>query len=281
VSRKVAAELIASGAVRLDGLAATVASTRTREGQQLDIELPSSPTDDSIRPDPSVELNVVYSDDDVVVINKPAGLVVHPGSGHFTGTLVHGLLARFPETASVGEPHRPGIVHRLDRGTSGLLVVARSARAYRSLVAQLAAHTAGRTYLAIVFGVPESRVGVVDAPVGRSTRDRTRMAVRPEGKAARTRYEVLREFRHPAASALVECQLETGRTHQIRVHLSAIGNPVVGDPQYKGGRASIHAPRPMLHAARLAFEHPGTGERVEFEAPLPSDMAAVLATLEE
>ena len=280
VSRRVAADLVGSGAVRVDGRPVEAASSRVRDGQTIEIDIDAVPPEPVLDGDRSVLFEVVHADADVIVVNKPPGLVVHPGSGHSRGTLVHGLLAQYPEIASVGEPERPGIVHRLDKGTSGLLVAARSDRAYRSLAAQLAAHTAGRTYLALVFGVPESRVGVIDAPVGRSSRDRTRMAVRTEGKNARTRYSVLSAFAHPAAAALVECHLETGRMHQIRVHLSAIGHPVIGDPQYRGGRGSIRAPRPMLHAARLEFEHPATRERVHFVAPLPEDMADVLATLE-
>ena len=280
VSRREAAQLIAAGAVHLDGGAVTAGSTRVREGADIVIDVERLAAEPPLEADASVPVAVVYADDDVIVVDKPEGVVVHPGSGRSSPTLVHGLLARFPELADVGEAGRPGIVHRLDKGTSGLMVVARTQRAYASLVAQLAERSAGRVYLALVWGVPESVVGVVDAPIGRSTRDRTRMAVRPEGKAARTRYEVLRTFRRPVPTALVECQLETGRTHQIRVHLAAIGHPVVGDAQYRGDRGAINVARPMLHAARLAITHPTTGERLEFTSALPSDMQSLIDSLE-
>jgi 23S rRNA pseudouridine1911/1915/1917 synthase len=223
----------------------------------------------------AVELDVRHADDDVIVVAKPAGLVVHPGAGHEHGTLVSGLLAEFPEIESVGDRSRPGIVHRLDRETSGLLVIARSERAYDSLVEQLAGRTVERRYSALVWGVPAARRGIVDAPIGRSEARRTRMAVRSEGRAARTAYVVERTWHTPVV-ALVECRLETGRTHQIRVHLSAIGHPVVGDGAYLGVRDSLPLRRPFLHAAVLGFDHPATGEHMHFEEPLPADLAAVL-----
>jgi 23S rRNA pseudouridine1911/1915/1917 synthase len=225
-----------------------------------------------------VPVDVVYEDADVVVVLKPAGLVVHPGAGHEHGTLVHGLLARYPELAGVGAPGRPGIVHRLDRETSGLMVVARSDAAYDELVDALAAREVTREYDAVVWGHPENPRGVVDAPIGRSTTRRTRMAVRSEGREARTVYEVEEWFGRPEAARL-RCRLETGRTHQIRVHLSAIGHPVVGDAAYGGRRAGIDLDRPFLHAERLAFAHPVTGEPLEFRAPLPSELDEVLQTL--
>jgi 23S rRNA pseudouridine1911/1915/1917 synthase len=193
--------------------------------------------------------------------------------------MVAGLLARFPELAGVGEPERPGIVHRLDKGTSGLLVVARTPAAYESLVEQLSSRTVERRYLALVWGLPEPATGLVDAPIGRSRRDPTRMSVSATGREARTRYEVQQRFTEPVGSSLIECRLETGRTHQIRVHLAAIGHPVVGDPRYRGARASFPTPRMFLHAHALAFDHPGTHERVTFTAPLPADLQGVLDRL--
>ncbi len=216
----------------------------------------------------------------MIVLDKPAGLVVHPGAGNSAGTLVNGLLARYPELAGVGaDSERPGIVHRLDAGTSGLLVVARNQTAYDDLVAQMAGRSARRTYLALVWGVPEARAGAVDAPIGRSARMPTRMAVTADGKAARTRYEVEEAFTDPVSSSLLRCRLETGRTHQIRVHLAAIGHPVVGDERYGGVRPGLDAPRPMLHATALAFRHPGTGAEMAFDSPLPPDMANVVSHL--
>ena len=221
---------------------------------------------------------MVHADADVIVVDKPAGLVVHPGAGNEGGTLVNGLLHAFPELAAVGDPARPGIVHRLDRGTSGLLVVARTPAAYDALVGQLSRREVERRYAALVWGVPESGAGLVDAPVGRSPRDPTRMAVVAGGRDARTRYEVRTAFERPA-SALLTCRLETGRTHQIRVHLAAIGHPVVGDATYGGARAALALDRPFLHAEQLAFDHPTTGARLSFASALPADLEAVLATL--
>jgi 23S rRNA pseudouridine1911/1915/1917 synthase len=230
--------------------------------------------------DPAVAVDVRYADDDVVVLAKPAGLVVHPGAGHADGTLVNGLLALYPEMAGVGDEMRPGIVHRLDRDTSGLLVAARTARAYESLVEQISSRTVDRKYVALAWGVFASPRGVIDAPIGRSTARRTRMAVRESGKAARTQYEVRFAFTDPVC-AFVDCRLETGRTHQIRVHLSAIGHPIVGDGTYGGAREVIPLDRPFLHAAHLGFDQPATGERLSFDDPLPADLATVLADLDE
>ena len=227
-----------------------------------------------------VPVDVRYEDADVVVVAKPAGLVVHPGAGHAHGTLVHGLLARYPEISEVGDRERPGIVHRLDRDTSGLMVVARSPAAYEGLVAALGARTVDRRYLALVWGHPEAVRGVVDAPIGRSVRRPTRMSVREGGREARTGYVVERVYEDPAVS-LLECHLETGRTHQIRVHLQAIGHPVVGDAAYGGRRAAIGLDRPFLHAYRFGFTHPVTGEELHFEEPLPETLQTVLNHLEE
>jgi 23S rRNA pseudouridine1911/1915/1917 synthase len=214
----------------------------------------------------------------VLVVAKPAGLVVHPGAGHPDGTLVNGLLAHYPEIADVGDPARPGIVHRLDRDTSGLLVVARTEAAYDGLVAMLAAHDVERRYDALVWGVPDAPRGVIDAPIGRSVRRPTRMSVREGGRVARTAYEVVESFREPEVTRL-ECRLETGRTHQIRVHLQAIGHPVVGDPAYGGQRRAVDLGRPFLHAGGLAFRHPVTGTPVSVEEPLAPELAALLDQL--
>jgi 23S rRNA pseudouridine1911/1915/1917 synthase len=193
--------------------------------------------------------------------------------------LVNGLLARFPELAGVGEPVRPGIVHRLDAGSSGLLVVARTQDAADHLIGQFADHEATRVYLALVWGHPSAPHGIIDAPIGRSRRDPLRMAVVADGRWARTEYRVLEHFDRPADLALLECRLETGRTHQIRVHLSSINHPLVGDPIYGQRRPKLQVERPFLHAAELAFEHPGTGETVSFRSELAADLAARLATL--
>jgi 23S rRNA pseudouridine1911/1915/1917 synthase len=252
-------------------------SHRLRAGSVVEC-LGEPEIDTRAEPDASVAVDVRYADDDVIVVAKPAGVVVHPGAGHSSGTLVQGLLARYPALAAVGDESRPGIVHRLDRDTSGLMVVARSDRAYHSLVRQLAAREVERLYVALVWGRLASPRGLIDAPIGRSEARRTRMAVRDAGKPARTSYEVKREFTDPVCS-LLECRLETGRTHQIRVHLAAIGHPVVGDGTYGGTRQPIALDRPFLHAAVLAFTHPASGERVRFEEPLPAELDAVLEVL--
>ncbi|MGH8984019.1 MAG: RluA family pseudouridine synthase [Acidimicrobiia bacterium] len=229
-------------------------------------------------PEAEVAVTVRHADDDVIIIAKPAGLVVHPGAGHPGGTLLNGLLARFPELAGVGDPARPGIVHRLDRDTSGLMVVARSARAYDALVDALTRRDIDRQYQALVWGRLDAPRGVVDAPIGRSVARRTRMAVREGGRQARTSYTVLHEYDDPAVS-LLECRLETGRTHQIRVHLAAIGHPVVGDAPYRGARPSLPLDRPFLHATALSFSHPVSGDPLHFEERLPDELAAVLEGL--
>jgi 23S rRNA pseudouridine1911/1915/1917 synthase len=277
-SRSVAGALVDAGGVRVDGRVVTQRSARVEEGNVVELE---PPEEEDLRPvaEPEVDVVVVHADEDVVVVDKPAGLVVHPGAGHRTGTLVGGLLARFPEIASVGAPERPGVVHRLDRGTSGLLAVARSPSAYDSLVGQLSARSVERTYVVLVLGRPDPPVGVVDAPIGRSRRAPTRMTVASDGRPARTAYRVEQQLSDDVA--LLRCRLETGRTHQIRVHLQAIGHPVVGDDVYGDGR---RAPAPFdelgrlfLHASGLGFDHPVTGERLTFTSPLPGDLAEALA----
>ena len=275
-SRSEAAELIACGGVMLDGERVALGKLRLAEGQEVTVDESLIPGESMPGPDAAVQFEVVHSDDDVIVVDKPAGLVVHPAAGHGDGTLVNGLLARYPDLAAVGERHRPGIVHRLDVGTSGLLVVARSQRAYVALVDALARRAVGRTYLALAWGHLDNANGVIDAPVGRDHRDPLRMAVVVDGKPSRTRYAVLREFREPAAASLLECRLESGRTHQIRVHLAAIEHPVAGDALYGGIRAAVDMPRPLLHAVTLEFDHPLSGQRLRFDSPLPDDLAAVL-----
>jgi 23S rRNA pseudouridine1911/1915/1917 synthase len=271
----VAAGVVAAGGVRVDGAPVLVRSRRLASGELVEVDLPDRAPTDVLVGDPAVAVPVVAADDHVVVVDKPAGLVVHPGAGHTSGTLVHGLLARWPEIARVGDPARPGIVHRLDAGTSGLLVVARTPLAYESLVAQLAARAVERRYLALAWGWLEAPAGVVDAPVGRAARDRTQMAVSAGGRDARTRYRVAGRYREPAAVSLLECWLETGRTHQIRVHLAAIGHPVVGDSRYGGARPSLPIDRPFLHAFELGFDHPATGTRQRHTSPLPPDLEDV------
>ncbi len=279
-SRAAAADLVAGGAVRVDGATVTSGKQRLRQGQVVEL-LGGAPTGAAPpEPDASVAFTVVHADEDIIVVDKPPGLVVHPGAGNPDGTLVNGLLARFPDLAGVGDDEqRPGIVHRLDADTSGLLVVARSENAYRDLIAQTGDRTMTREYVALAWGVPEARRGVVDAPIGRSAREPTRMTVAAAGRPARTHYDVEREYAEPVVCSRWRLRLETGRTHQIRVHLAAIGHPVVGDERYSGVRPGLDVPRLMLHAEHLAFTHPRRGERVAFDSPVPADMAGVLSRL--
>jgi 23S rRNA pseudouridine1911/1915/1917 synthase len=274
-SRSEVQALVDDGSVLVAG-APAAKSRRLETGEIVELlAAPSLPT----APGPeAITLDVRYEDDAIFVIAKPAGLVVHPGAGHAHGTLVNGLLALDPALASVGDPARPGIVHRLDRDTSGLLVVARTDTAYHALVTAMADREVGRRYLALVRGIPDATRGVVDAPIGRSTRRRTRMAVRSTGRPARTAYEVRSAWPEPGV-ALLECTLETGRTHQIRVHLAAIGHPVVGDSAYGGAAGSPRIDRPFLHAHQLAFAHPINGDALRFEEPLPDDLGTVLGDL--
>ena len=220
-----------------------------------------------------MELRIAYEDEHLLVVDKPAGLVVHPAAGHATGTLVHGLLGH--AVAGGDEPERPGIVHRLDRDTSGLMVVARSAESHRRLQALIRRRAVERHYLALVVGRPRSRTGRIEAPIGRDRHDPTRQSLdTATPRDAITHFELLELLpRH----ALLDVRLETGRTHQIRVHLAAIDLPVAGDPVY-GRSGELGLERQFLHAARLAFPHPLTGERVEAESPLPPDLAAALET---
>lgn len=279
VSRAEASRMVEAGDVRVNGEAARSGSTRLAEGDEVDLEV--RPTVDAapLAPDPAVPFEVVHEDAHVVVVDKPPGVVVHPGAGNAAGTLVQGLLARYPDLAAVGEPARPGIVHRLDRETSGLLVVARTEAAHASLTAQLAERTVTRRYQALVWGAFEAPTGQVDAPIGRSRRHPTRMAVSADGREARTDYRVEDTFVEPVEVSLLTCRLHTGRTHQIRVHLASIGRPVVGDETYGGVRASLAVPRLWLHAAALGFDHPETGEPLELTSPLPPDLVAVLDRL--
>lgn len=277
LSRAQSAALIASGGVTIDGEPALAGKVKLEEGQAITIETALLPEKERPHGDASVRVNVVHADDDVIVIDKQQGLVVHPGAGNPTGTLVNGLLAMYPEIATVGDPFRPGIVHRLDAGTTGLMVVARSSEAYESLVDQLSQRLVHREYVAVAVGAFDAKTGVIDAAIGRDARELTKMAVRVDGKMARTHYAVLREFQSPIIASLVRCELETGRTHQIRVHLAAVGHPVLGDATYGGVRSTVPFSRPALHAVRLTFAHPRSGEEMTFEAALPADIEGLIA----
>jgi 23S rRNA pseudouridine1911/1915/1917 synthase len=281
VSRADAAAMIAAGGVRVDGEPASSGKVRLLEGQLVEVDPRAIPEPPLPSADPDVEFGVVHADDAVIVIDKPPGLVVHPGAGNMDGTLVSGLLARFPELEGVGDdPIRPGIVHRLDAGSSGLLVVARTDAAASALIEQFADHSATRRYDAVVWGVPDAPHGIIDAPIGRDRGDPLKMAVVAGGRPARTDYRVVGTYRSPAVVSRLECRLETGRTHQIRVHLASIDHPLVGDPTYGQRRPTLGLTRPFLHAAELAFDHPTTGERVTFTSPLAPDLQAWLNAAE-
>jgi 23S rRNA pseudouridine1911/1915/1917 synthase len=268
-SRAVAERLVLEGAVLVDGSARSK-STRLAGGEELEFEAPG-PVTSTLEPE-AMELVIPYEDEHLLIVDKPAGLVVHPAPGHAQGTLVHGLLAYDVEGGD--EPERPGIVHRLDRDTSGLMVVARSADAHRRLQEMVQARELTREYLALVAGRPRSRRGTIDAPIGRDRNDAMRHSLDTDTpREAVTHFEVEELLpRH----ALLRVRLETGRTHQIRVHLAAIDLPVAGDPLY-GRPGDLGLERQFLHAARLAFSHPITGELVDVGSPLPADLLEALA----
>jgi 23S rRNA pseudouridine1911/1915/1917 synthase len=264
VSRSLATRLARQGEVLREGKPLRP-SDLVREGDRLSYRVPEV---QEVEPAPeAIPLTVVYQDLDLVVVDKPAGMVVHPAIGHATGTLAQALLGLGGPWSSVGGSARPGIVHRLDKGTSGLILAARTDTAHRALAAQLADRTLSRTYLAIVRGGLAQDSALLEGPIARHPRDRLRMAVVEGGRAARTRVQVVERR---GGHTLVRCDLETGRTHQIRVHLAALGHPVAGDEVYARPRPG-DPPRPMLHAWRLRFVHPRTGETIELEAPPPAD----------
>jgi 23S rRNA pseudouridine1911/1915/1917 synthase len=268
-SRSRLAKLIEDGHVRVDG-EAWAGNKRLKSGERVEVELVPREAEVAFRPE-AIDLDVVHEDDTVLVIDKPAGLVVHPGSGNWAGTMLNALLHHVPGLEVLP---RAGIVHRLDKDTSGLLVVAKTEAAQLDLVRQLQARTVKRTYLALARG-EVAAAGKVDAPIGRHPVQRTKMAVVPAGKAAITHFSIRERF---AAHTLLECDLETGRTHQIRVHLASIGHPLEGDPAY-GGKGAALLGRQALHAWKLAFVHPSRRETVAFESPLPGDFATLLETL--
>jgi 23S rRNA pseudouridine1911/1915/1917 synthase len=269
-SRAVAERLLRDGGVLVDGAAPRVKSARLAGGEELEFDAPA-PVTSTLEPE-EMELNVPYEDEHLLVVDKPAGLVVHPAPGHAQGTLVHGLLAYDVEGGD--EPERPGIVHRLDRDTSGLMVVARSPEAHRRLQELVQQRDVTREYVALVVGRPRSQRGTIEAPIGRDRRDAMRHSLDTDTpRDAVTHFEVEELLpRH----ALLRVRLETGRTHQIRVHLAAVDLPVAGDPLY-GRAGELGLERQFLHAARLAFPHPITGAAVDVSSPLPNDLETALS----
>jgi 23S rRNA pseudouridine1911/1915/1917 synthase len=276
VARAQAARWIEEGRVRVDDAPAR-ASQRVAGGAVITAS-PPEPAPLGVAPEP-IPLAILYEDADLIVIDKPAGLVVHPAPGHARGTLVHALLHHCRDLAGIGGVLRPGIVHRLDRGTSGVLVAAKHDAAHAALAAQFKDHSIERVYLAIVRGAPAAASGRIEQAIGRHPRDRKRMSVRTRaGRAAATDWRVVERFPKSGAS-LLELRPATGRTHQLRVHLSASGLPIAGDPVYGRGGDALGLERPALHAAVLGFTHPRSGARVRFEAPLPDDLSAALERL--
>ena len=228
--------------------------------------------------DPTIDFGVVFEDDSVIVINKPSGLIVHPGSGIANGTLVNGLAAQFPDLRNIRDPIRLGLVHRLDKGTSGLLIVARTSEALDNLKLQMQKRQIHRQYFAIVAGHVESDKGVVDAPLGRDPKNPLKRAVIQNGKYARTFYEIDQKFESPFKISVLSCRLETGRTHQIRVHLAAIGHSILGDELYGGRTAFNIENRLALHAHMLTFAHPKTNNQMNFKSPIPDELITMKDT---
>jgi len=275
-SRSYLQQLIEAGVVQLKGATITKVSAKVKAGDELRIELKPTPQSQAFKPE-TMALEIVFDDEFLLVVNKPAGLVVHPAPGNWSGTLLNGLLGRDPQASLLP---RAGIVHRLDKDTSGLMVVARKRQVMDQLVAMIAARTVSREYLALAHGDwqgPASRQ--VDAPIGRDPRNRLRMAVVDMDKnAGKTASTGIFRLASEGGFCLVRCRLQTGRTHQIRVHMASIGHPIVSDEVY-GGRPAAGLQRQALHACRLAFEHPVTREALEFLSPLPADLAAAVAAV--
>ena len=294
ISRSRIQSLLAAGHIHQGGRTINDASYRVKPGEEFLITIPPA-TEAAPQPE-AIPLSVIHEDSELIVIDKPAGLVVHPGAGNWQGTLVHALLAHCGDSLSgIGGVRRPGIVHRLDKQTSGLLVAAKTDRAHALLAAQFEAHMVERSYLALVWGAPRPAQGRIVTQIGRSPTNRQKMAVRPAGgRTAITNYEILRRFGAPTKPviSLLRCRLETGRTHQIRVHMAHIGHPILGDPVYGGGRSRAKGlpeqaqgaisglGRQALHATSLGFQHPLSQQLLRFDSALPADMADLLEILE-
>lgn len=266
---------IKDGRVSVDGLVVLKKNTKLKTGQSIDVEVPEPEVLEVLAED--IPIEIIYEDEDVIIVNKPAGMVVHPAPGNYSGTLVNALMFHAKSLSSINGVIRPGIVHRIDKDTSGLLMIAKNNQAHQSLAEQLKEHTITREYYAIVHQSFTEPTGFVDAPVGRHPKDRLKMAVIPDGRHAVTHYEVIENFMD---YALVACRLETGRTHQIRVHMKHIGHPLVGDPVYGRVKPKIKHNGQLLHARLLGFIHPRTGKYIEFEAPLPDHFAKIMKKVE-
>ena len=277
-SRSFIQRLIEDGAVRVNGKVEIKPSYRVRASDVIEVSLPPPEDVSACVPPEDIAIAVLYEDDDLLVVDKPRGMTVHPGAGRTTGTLVNALLGRQMNLSGIGGPLRPGIVHRLDRNTTGVMIVAKTDQAHLRLAADLAAHRVGRHYLALVRGNIVENEGVVDASIGRHAVDRKRQAVVAGGRRAVTHFRTLERF---GDYTLIEATLETGRTHQIRVHMQYIGRPVAGDPVYGGVRDELGLAAQALHSAKVEFTHPATGRHMVFEADMPDDMRAAVGALRD
>jgi 23S rRNA pseudouridine1911/1915/1917 synthase len=271
-SRSQVGNWLAEGRIKVNG-ADIKAKYKVKLGDVVEVDVPEVEDLEIVAEE--MDLEIVYEDADVLVVNKPRGMVVHPAPGHATGTLVNGLMHHCKDLSGINGVARPGIVHRIDKDTSGLLMVAKNDKAHESLVGQLVEKSVTRRYTALVHGHIAHDKGTIDAPIGRDQKDRQKQAIVDNGRHAVTHFTVLERFGH---FTLVECRLETGRTHQIRVHMNYIGFPLAGDPKY-GPKKTIDFPGQVLHAGILGFVHPSTGEYLEFQAPLPEDFEAVLVEM--
>ena len=278
LSRSKVSDLISKRLILRNGIPIKKGSEIVHTNDEISMPNLVNEAVEEIASDESIDFEVVFEDDSVIVVSKPSGLIVHPGSGIANGTLVNGLAAQFPDLREIGDPTRLGLVHRLDKGTSGLLIVARTPEALENLKFQMQERHVHRQYFAIVAGHVESNKGVVDAPLGRDPKNPLKRAVINSGKYARTHYEIDQKYESPFKVSMLNCRLETGRTHQIRVHLAAIGHPVLGDELY-GGRTSFNIEnRLALHAQMLTFLHPKTKNLMNFESPLPAELTSMKGT---
>ena len=267
---------IRAGLISIDGITTIRSSTKVISGQIIRVKPPKDYLAPAITPS-ELSLNVVFEDDDIAIIDKPSGMVVHSGAGHLTDTMANAAVTRWPKISSVGDTDRPGIVHRLDRDTSGLLIIALNPTAYNNLTLMIKKHEIERIYTALVHGHPKSSTGTIDAPIGRDPHHRTRQAVNAGGRPALTHYEVIREI---GQFSFIKVRLETGRMHQIRVHMTAIGHPIVGDQTYGKRQGIANLRRQFLHASKLTFNHPISSEKISVTSKLPDDLQSAISLME-
>ena len=267
---------IRAGLISIDGITTTRSSTKVISGQIIRVKPPKDYLAPAITPS-ELSLNIVFEDDDIAIIDKPSGMVVHSRAAHLTDTMANAAVTRWPKISSVGDADRPGIVHRLDRDTSGLLIIALNPTAYNNLTLMIKKHEIERIYTALVHGHPKSSTGTIDAPIGRDPHHRTRQAVNAGGRPALTHYEVIREI---GQFSFIKVRLETGRMHQIRVHMTAIGHPIVGDQTYGKRQSIANLSRQFLHASKLTFNHPISSKKISVTSKLPDDLQSAISLME-